>query len=226
VIEIRSVSKTYREGETRRAVFRSLSASFGKGEFTCITGRSGSGKSTLLNLISGIDLPDEGQICIDGTDIVALGDRDRTLVRRRRIGFVFQFFNLIPTLTVEENLRLPLELNATEPQSWDERVNDLLERVSLADRRGSFPESLSGGEQQRIAVARALVHAPDILLADEPTGNLDRDTGRVVLDLMSRLARDKDATLLLVTHNSEVTAWADRVLHIDDGQLEPVSRPV
>jgi len=225
VIEIRSVSKTYREGEARRTVFRSLNASFVRGEVTCVTGRSGSGKSTLLNLISGIDLPDKGQICIDGTDIAALGDRDRTLVRRRRVGFVFQFFNLIPTLTVEENLRLPLELNATAPQTWDERVDDLLDRVSLADRRASFPESLSGGEQQRIAVARALVHTPDILLADEPTGNLDLESGRAVLDLMSRLARENGAALLLVTHSSEATTWADRVLHMSDGRLEPVSQP-
>ena len=224
MIEIRSVSKTYREGEARRTVFRSLNASFVKGEVTCVTGRSGSGKSTLLNLISGIDLPDEGQICIDGTDIAALGDRDRTLVRRRRIGFVFQFFNLIPTLTVEENLRLPLELNATAPQTRDERVDDLLERVSLADRRASFPESLSGGEQQRIAVARALVHTPDILLADEPTGNLDVESGRTVLDLMSRLARENGATLLLATHSSEATAWADSVLHMRDGGLEAESQ--
>jgi putative ABC transport system ATP-binding protein len=220
LIELSGIFKTYREGETRRTIFDGLDARFGKGEFVCITGRSGSGKSTLLNLISGIDLPDKGEVHVDGDDITRLSDRERTLVRRRRIGFVFQFFNLIPTLDVEENLRLPLELNAKKGSEWDRRVAELLHKVGLSDRASSAPENLSGGEQQRVAIARALVHRPDLLLADEPTGNLDQQTGRVVLELLSSMTRETGATLLMVTHSIEATAHADRVMQIRDGCLE------
>ncbi len=221
LIVLRAISKAYREGDARRIIFDRLDARFDKGEFVCITGRSGTGKSTLLNLISGIDLPDQGEIHLDGENMARLSDRERTLVRRRRIGFVFQFFNLIPTLTVEENLRLPLELNAKQGDEWEKRVAMLLERVALADRASSAPEILSGGEQQRVAIARALVHRPDILLADEPTGNLDQKTGRKVLELLASMTRETGATLLMATHSSEATAYADRVMRIRDGQLEP-----
>ncbi|HSS63067.1 MAG TPA: ABC transporter ATP-binding protein [Gammaproteobacteria bacterium] len=220
LIELSGIIKTYREGETRRSIFDALEARFEKGEFVCITGRSGTGKSTLLNLISGIDLPDKGEVHVDGEDITRLSDRDRTLVRRRRIGFVFQFFNLIPTLNVEENLRLPLELNAKKGSEWDRRVAELLRKVGLGDRAWSAPENLSGGEQQRVAIARALVHRPDLLLADEPTGNLDQETGRVVLELLASMTREAGATLLMVTHSSDATAYADRVMRIRDGRLE------
>ena len=160
---------------------------------------------------------------LDSVDMSRLSDRERTLVRRQRIGFVFQFFNLIPTLTVEENLRLPLELNGKKGAEWDQRVVMLLDRVALADRAASAPENLSGGEQQRIAIARALVHSPEILLADEPTGNLDQDTARKVLELLAPLSRETGATLLMVTHSSEATAHADRVMRIRDGRLEPAA---
>ena len=220
MIELNGIYKTYREGDARRKIFDGLDAKFDKGEFVCITGRSGTGKSTLLNLISGIDLPDKGEVHVDGEDITRLSDRERTLVRRRRIGFVFQFFNLIPTLNVEENLRLPLELNARKGSDWDRRVAQLLEQVGLSDRALSAPENLSGGEQQRIAIARALVHRPDLLLADEPTGNLDQDTGRVVLELLASMTRESGATLLMVTHSSEATAHADRVMRIGKGRLQ------
>jgi len=221
VIELISLSKSYREGNARRTVFHALEATIEAGSFVCITGRSGTGKSTLLNLISGIDLPDAGEVRVGGRNIAALTDRDRTLVRRRRIGFVFQFFNLIPTLTVEENLRLPLELNGISGEG-EQRIGELLARVGLADRNGSYPETLSGGEQQRVAVARALVHGPDILLADEPTGNLDQETGRNVLALMSQMVRAAGTTLLLVSHSAEAARWADRVLRIEAGALVPV----
>lgn len=221
MIELISLSKSYREGNTLRPVFHALDAEFGAGSFVCITGRSGTGKSTLLNLISGIDLPDDGEVRVGGRNLAALSDRDRTLIRRRRIGFVFQFFNLIPTLTVEENLRLPLELNGIGGDC-DQRIGELLAHVGLSDRNDSYPESLSGGEQQRVAVARALVHGPDIVLADEPTGNLDQDTGRDVLALMSKMVRAAGATLLLVSHSAEAARWADRVMHIEGGALVPV----
>lgn len=221
MIELISLYKSYREGNARRPVFQALDARFDAGSFVCITGRSGTGKSTLLNLISGIDLPDDGEVRVGGQNIAAMPDRERTLIRRRRIGFVFQFFNLIPTLTVEENLRLPLELNGLD----DDRghyIGELLARVGLSDRNHSYPEGLSGGEQQRVAVARALVHGPDIVLADEPTGNLDQATGRDVLDLMSRMVRAAGVTLLMVSHSPEAARWADRVMHIDAGALVPV----
>ena len=224
LIELSGLCKTYREGEARRIIFDGLEARFDKGEFVCITGRSGSGKSTLLNLISGIDLPDKGEVRIDGADIARLSDRERTLVRRRGIGFVFQFFNLIPTLDVEENLRLPLELNGKKGGEWDQRVAELLDKVGLSERAKSAPENLSGGEQQRIAIARALVHRPELLLAAEPTGNLDQKTGRAVLDLLVSMTRDTGATLLMVTHSSEATAHADRVMKIENGRLKKAAR--
>ena len=220
LIELGGIFKTYREGESRRSIFDGLDARFERGEFVCITGRSGTGKSTLLNLISGIDLPDRGRVGVDGEDITRMSDRERTLLRRRRIGFVFQFFNLIPTLNVEENLRLPLELNARKGSEWDRRVHGLLEKVGLKERASSAPENLSGGEQQRVAIARAMVHRPDLLLADEPTGNLDQETGRTVLDLLASMSREAGATLLMVTHSSEAAAYADRVMRIRDGRLE------
>ena len=224
LIELRGIFKAYREGEARRSIFEGLDANFDKGEFVCITGRSGTGKSTLLNLISGIDLPDKGDVQVDGENVTTMSDRERTLVRRRRIGFVFQFFNLIPTLNVEENLRLPLELNGKKGGEWDRRVTELLEQVGLADRASSAPENLSGGEQQRVAIARALVHRPDLLLADEPTGNLDQSTGRAVLELLASMTRETGATLLMVTHSSEATKHADRTLRIENGQLKPVKK--
>ncbi|MDX1513103.1 MAG: ABC transporter ATP-binding protein [Gammaproteobacteria bacterium] len=222
LIQLVSLSKSYREGNSRRTVFHSLDAEFFAGDFVCITGRSGSGKSTLLNLISGIDLPDSGEIRLDGQDIGALGDGERTLIRRRKIGFVFQFFNLIPTLTVAENLRLPLELNRESAEGAEQKIEELVSRVGLSGREDSYPESLSGGEQQRVAIARALIHRPRIILADEPTGNLDQETGRDVLELMARMVREEGATMLMVSHSVEAARWADRLLRIDAGALSPV----
>ncbi|NIR31568.1 MAG: ABC transporter ATP-binding protein [Gammaproteobacteria bacterium] len=218
-VALRGVTKTYEEGQRRRAIFRDLHAHFARGEFAALMGRSGTGKTTLLNLISGIDLPDSGEVALDGTVLNRLPDRDRTLYRRRGIGFVFQFFNLIPTLTVEENLLLPLELLAWPGGAARERVRAMLARVALEEREKAFPDRLSGGEQQRIAIARALVHEPSLVLADEPTGNLDADTGREVLALLAGLTRDGDKTLILVTHSAEAAALAERVLAIEDGQL-------
>jgi len=219
VVELRGVSRVFEEGRARRPVLSGVDAEIGRGEIAVILGRSGSGKSTLLNLVSGIDLPTAGEVIVDGERLGTLSERDRTLFRRRRIGFVFQFFNLIPTLTVEENLLLPLELNGPIDAPGRERARALLEAVELADRARSFPDRLSGGEQQRVAVARALVHEPALMLADEPTGNLDLETGRRVLDLLDRLTRREGRTMLMVTHSPEVVGLADRVFAIEDGKL-------
>ncbi|MDX1431708.1 MAG: ABC transporter ATP-binding protein [Gammaproteobacteria bacterium] len=219
VLELRSVGKSYREGRTRRTVLADVDLEVRRGEFVAVTGRSGTGKSTLLNLSSGIDAPDSGRVILDAVELTALGERDRTLKRRASVGFVFQFFNLIPTLSVAENLMLPLELNGLAADTARARVDAMLERVDLLSRASSFPDRLSGGEQQRIAVARALVHEPRIVLADEPTGNLDAETGRAVLALLAEMTRDAERSLVVVTHSEEAAARADRVLDIEDGRL-------
>lgn len=216
-----NLSKSYYEGDVRRVVLQNAHADFQRGEITAILGRSGSGKSTLLNLISGIDIPDGGQIWVDGQELTALSERDRTLFRRARIGFVFQFFNLIPTLTVGENVSLPLELNRLPRPRAGQKARDLLDQVGLLDRWNTFPDKLSGGEQQRVALARALVHDPLLILADEPTGNLDEETGAQVMSLLVHLAREQNRTLLLVTHSVEAASPADRILRLSHGELVP-----
>ncbi|MEO8356632.1 MAG: ABC transporter ATP-binding protein [Chloroflexota bacterium] len=218
-LRFQNLTKSYYEGDVRRVVLQNAHAEFQPGEITAIFGKSGSGKSTLLNLISGIDAPDGGQIWVDGQDLTALSERDRTLFRRARIGFVFQFFNLIPTLTVGENVSLPLELNRIPRLHARKKAQDLLEAVGLLDRWETFPEKLSGGEQQRVALARALVHDPLLILADEPTGNLDEETGAQVMSLLARLTREQNRTLLMVTHGQESASYADRVLRLSHGQL-------
>ncbi len=220
LIELDGVGRVYREGGVERAVLSGVSASIRAGELAVILGRSGSGKSTLLNLIAGIDLPSSGRVVVDGRELGALSERERTLFRRDHLGFVFQFFNLIPTLTVEENLLLPLELAGRVAAADRERALALLDRVGLADRRRSFPDRLSGGEQQRVAVARALAHDPPLVLADEPTGNLDLETGIEVLELLDSLVRSRGKTLVMVTHAREVMGIADRVFTIAEGHLD------
>jgi putative ABC transport system ATP-binding protein len=218
-LRFQDLTKSYYEGNVRRVVLQNAHAEFHAGEITAILGKSGSGKSTLLNLISGIDEPDHGQIWIDGQDLTTLPERDRTLFRRARVGFVFQSFNLIPTLTVGENVTLPLELNRVARSEANKKARELLDVVGLLDRWNTFPEKLSGGEQQRVALARALVHEPLLILADEPTGNLDEETGSQMMSLLARLTREQNGTLLIVTHNAEAAAHADRVLRLTHGQL-------
>jgi putative ABC transport system ATP-binding protein len=218
-LRFHDLTKSYFEGDVRRVVLQNAHAEFQPGEVTAILGRSGSGKSTLLNLISGIDAPDGGKIWVDGRDLTVLPERDRTLFRRARIGFIFQFYNLIPTLTVGENVSLPLELNRIERRQAQEKARDVLTAVGLIDRWETFPDKLSGGEQQRVAIARALVHDPLLILADEPTGNLDDETGAQVMSLLTSLARERDRTLLMVTHSPEAALNADRVLRLSHGQL-------
>lgn len=219
VITLQGVTKTYREGDREHAVLRGLDLTLEPGAFVVLLGRSGSGKSTLLNLISGIDLPSGGTIRYGDTDLTALSEQERTLFRRRHIGFVFQAFNLIPTLTVEENILLPLELAGRLGAAEREQALAFLDDVGLRDRADSFPDRLSGGEQQRIAIARALAHRPDLVLADEPTGNLDYETGRQVLDVLDRLVRQTGRTMLVATHDRELRRVADRVLVLQNGVL-------
>lgn len=215
-VRLRGVSKAYDDGATRHDVLAGIDLDLEAGELVALLGPSGSGKSTLLNIIAGLDSPDDGTVEVSGNELGAMSERGRTLLRRREIGFVFQFFNLIPTLTVLENVLLPLELTGTRDRA---RARALLERVGLADRERAFPEELSGGEQQRIAIARALAHQPKLLLADEPTGNLDSATGARVLDLLTDLIRESGTAMVIATHSHEVVDRAHRVLTLHDGVI-------
>ena len=215
-VQVQGLVHGYGEGTRRQTVLDGVDLEVARGECVALMGRSGSGKSTLLNLISGIDLPASGRILIDGQDLTAMDETRRTLFRRRHIGFVYQFFNLLPTLTVRENVQLSLELNGL-PLG---RADELLEAVMLQDKRHRYPDQLSGGEQQRVAIARALAHDPLLVLADEPTGNLDEDSGARILELLERLVRGAGHTMILVTHDRETAALADRVLILRQGRLE------
>jgi len=219
VLSIRQLSRSFREGGRVHRVLEDLGAQIAGGERVAVMGRSGSGKSTLLNLISGIDTADRGSVHVDGTEVTALREPARTLFRRAHIGFVYQFFNLIPTLDVIENVRLVLELNGVRGASARERSLAVLDAVGLRARAHSAVDLLSGGEQQRVAIARALVHEPQLLLADEPTGNLDEQTAREVLPVLLSLTRSRGATLLMVTHDEALAAAADRVLELREGRL-------
>ncbi|MCE2470656.1 MAG: ABC transporter ATP-binding protein [Anaerolineae bacterium] len=219
-VEIRDLRKTYSEGDRTLQVLEGVSLDIRQGEFLALLGASGSGKSTLLNLLSGIDQPDQGSIVIEGIDITRLGDTRLTLFRRERIGIVFQFFNLIPTLTVLENITLPKELGGARRHSIEPRAIELLRQVGLATRANTYPDKLSGGEQQRVAIARALLHEPAIVFADEPTGNLDEDTGAQILQLLLRLTCGVGKTLIMATHSPEIGKSADRVCRIHDGGLQ------
>jgi putative ABC transport system ATP-binding protein len=218
-IRLDGLSKSFDEGGQTRTVLQQVDAEFARGEFVAILGKSGGGKSTLLNLISGVDLVDRGDISVNGQRLTALNEHQRTLFRRHNIGFIFQFFNLMRTLTVWENVILPLELAGVDNGQARRQAEGLLEAVGLLDRRDTFPDRLSGGEQQRVAIARALVHDPLLVLADEPTGNLDEETGRQVMALLDRLTRQNGKNLILVTHSDEAAAYADRILTLRDGKL-------
>jgi putative ABC transport system ATP-binding protein len=226
-IRFNNLTKSFMEGDTRRVVLDSASGGFASGEFVAILGRSGTGKSTLLNLLSGIDEPDDGHIWLDGQDLLAMTDHERTILRRNHIGFIFQFFNLIPTLTVWENICLPLDLILSDKgrKVHYARAEELLDNVGLLQRREAFPDRLSGGEQQRVAIARALVHDPKLVLADEPTGNLDEESGESVLELLDQLTRKARKNLILVTHSRRAAQQADRIFVLSEGHLEPAALP-
>jgi len=218
-IRLTGVTRRFREGERQHVVLDHLDLVVARGETVALRGRSGSGKSTLLNLVAGIDTPDEGTVIIAGTELTTLGERARTLFRRANIGFVYQSFNLVPTLNVADNLRLVLELNDVPARIADERITRLLDAVGLGQRAASYPDVLSGGEQQRVAIARALCHEPALLLADEPTGNLDDDNAATVLTLLDELVRAEGRTMLIATHSDSVAAQCDRVVELHNGRV-------
>ena len=218
-LRLENLTKGFREGKAERLVLENVDAQFYEGEITAITGQSGSGKSTLLNLISGIDNVEHGSIWLNDVELTALSENERTHLRRTSLGFIFQFFNLISTLTIWENVILPIELKFGSDNKKLEQAKMLLDRVGLFDRRDAYPDVLSGGEQQRIALVRSLVHDPLLILADEPTGNLDEKTSQAVLELLEELSRKSGKSVLMVTHSREVASMADRVFRLSNQQL-------
>lgn len=214
-----NLSKFYLEAGRRVEIIDNIDAEFQQGEIVALIGKSGSGKTTLLNLISGIDRPDSGEVWIGNKLLNDLTEEELTLIRRNNIGIVFQFFNLIPTLSVIENVRLPKDLNGSNDSESISRAEKLLKRVGLGDRLNSYPDILSGGEQQRVAIARALINNPDIIIADEPTGNLDEDTAKEILELLLEVTRESEKTMIMATHSTEVINYADKVYTIHNGKL-------
>jgi len=225
MIRLINVHKIYQQGRNKITALAGLSLDIQKGEFAAVMGPSGSGKSTLLHLIGGLDRPTEGQVLVDGRIISQMADDEVTLFRRTRIGFVFQFFNLLPTLAAVENVMLPLILDGRSSSESNLRAKTLLERVGLEGRRDHLPEELSGGEMQRLAIARALAFNPPILLADEPTGNLDSKNGAAVLELLRQINTEQRCTVVMVTHNQEAAGYGDRIVHLRDGVIEEVQSP-
>src|SRR5919199_3459346 len=220
----RELTKTYRSGAHRLTVLRDVSFSVGPGDFLAVVGPSGSGKTTLLGLLAGLDTPTSGTVLLDGTDLASLNEDDRSRLRGEKVGFVFQSFQLIPTLTAHENVRVPLELRGDRGAAA--RAREWLERVGLGDRLDHYPTQLSGGEQQRVAIARAFANAPRILFADEPTGNLDSETGGRIVDLLESLNREAGTTVVLVTHDAALAARAARIIRLHDGAVGSDSAPV
>ncbi len=219
MIRIENLSKFYGAGSNAIAALHDVNLTIQTGEFITLYGRSGSGKSTLLNLISGIDQPASGKIFVDGVEVTAMDENRLTLFRRNRIGFVFQFFNLLPTLTVLENVLLPGQLNSHSASKLRERGMSLLTQLGIADRWKALPDQISGGQQQRVALARALINDPSIILADEPTGNLDSETGLHILEILKNLSQKQGKTILLATHSFEAARFANRIFQIKDGAL-------
>ena len=220
MLETRDLHKSYQAGEARVDALRGISLKILAGEIVAITGPSGCGKSTLLHLLGALDTPTSGQVYLEGHPLHSLNDDKLTALRRLKIGFVFQFFHLLPTLTVEENVLLPFLLSGRVNPLARARARDLLTSVQLADRSHHRPHQLSGGQLQRAAIARALIHQPSILLADEPTGNLDSASSNAVIELITRLARKEKTTVLLVTHSQTVAATADRQIQLVDGRIQ------
>ena len=213
VLRAENISRIYSQNAVSLQVLHSVSVTIQKGEFVAILGRSGSGKSTLLNILAGLDKPSEGKVYIEGTDIFHLSEEKRTLLRREKIGFVFQAYELLYSLNVTENIRLPeLEANA-------DYVGELLDALGIRQYETCYPDQLSGGEQQRVAIARALINHPPILFADEPTGNLDSKSERIVIDLLKNLAEKYETSILMVTHNEDLVKDADRVIRLEDGEI-------
>jgi putative ABC transport system ATP-binding protein len=219
ILEARNLRKKYQMGEMEVQALGGLDFQVTKGEFVAIMGPSGSGKSTMLHLLGGLDVPTEGEVTLAGQQLSVLDDKQATLVRRHNIGFVFQFFNLLPTLTAEENIALPLVIDGKNLRQYQSRIDALLALVGLSERRHHKPDQLSGGEQQRVALARALVTEPAIVLADEPTGNLDSKTGTLIMELLQRSCQELEQALIAVTHDARAATYADRVVFLRDGKI-------
>jgi putative ABC transport system ATP-binding protein len=222
VISIDGLSKSYGKGSTQVDALKEVSFSVKQGEFVAVVGASGSGKSTLLHMLGGLDKPSSGHVHIDGEDLYGLKEHERAVFRRRKIGFIFQSYNLIPVLNVEENIRLPLLLDHRQPDKA--YIDDLVRTLGLDDRRRHLPSELSGGQQQRVAIGRALAYRPAIVLADEPTGNLDSANGREVLELLKLAVRQFHQTVIVISHDLNVASEADRVIRLQDGRLLSDSR--
>jgi putative ABC transport system ATP-binding protein len=225
VLEAKQLRKHYQMGEHLVEALAGVNFKVEKGEFVAIMGPSGSGKSTLLHLLGGLDTPSEGEITLAEKQLSRLSENQATLARRHNVGFVFQFFNLLPTLTAEENVLLPVIIDGKDPRKFSERLDGLLELIGLADRRHHKPDQLSGGEQQRVAIARALITQPAILLADEPTGNLDTKTGTAIMELLRRSADELNQTVIVVTHDPKAAAYASRVIFLRDGNIVTTFQP-
>jgi putative ABC transport system ATP-binding protein len=218
-LQTSGLSKQYQMGEVTVDALRGVDFGVQQGEFVAVMGPSGSGKSTLLHLIGGLDTPSDGDVMLGGKRLAHLSDDDITIVRRRQVGFIFQFFNLLPTLSAAENVALPLLIDGKRLEDYQARVDDLLEMVGLADRAHHRPDQLSGGQQQRVAIARAFVTEPKIVLADEPTGNLDSKSGTTVLEMLRKTCKDLNATVVMVTHDPRAASYADRVVFLQDGRF-------
>lgn len=219
-IEGKNIVKDFELGNTMTRVLKDVSIKVLKGEFVSIMGQSGSGKSTLLYILGGLDTPTRGTVSMNGIDISKFNDEKMSKIRRRKIGFVFQFYNLIPNLNVEENIMLPLLLDGKKTRDYRKQLNEILEVVGLTDRRKHTPRELSGGQQQRVAIARALIGSPEILFADEPTGNLDSATGAEIMDLLRAINQNSGQTILMVTHSPEAAKSSNRVITVKDGMIE------
>lgn len=222
LLEIQKLCKTYGSGETAVQALKNVSFSVQRGEYVAIVGESGSGKSTLLNMIGALDTPTSGKVLIDGKDTFSMKDKKRTIFRRRNIGFIFQAFNLIPELTVEQNIIFPLLLDYQKPD-WD-YLEELLAVLNLNERRNHLPSQLSGGQQQRVAIGRALITRPSLILADEPTGNLDTQNSREVIALLKGTSKKYEQTIIMITHNRSIASTADRVLQVSDGIITDFGR--
>lgn len=219
VIEGKSIVKDFQLGDTRTRVLKSISLKVSQGEFVSIMGQSGSGKSTLLYILGGLDTPTSGAVFLNGIDISKLGDEKMSRIRRQNIGFVFQFYNLIPNLNVEENIMLPLLLDGKKMRDYKNELAEILEVVGLSDRRRHTPRELSGGQQQRVAIARALIGKPQILFADEPTGNLDSRTGADIMNLLQEINQESRQTIIMVTHSPEAAKSSSRIITVSDGKI-------
>lgn len=216
-VEAKNIIKEYKIGNTTTRVLKEVSLQVMKGEFVSIMGQSGSGKSTLLYILGGLDTPTSGKVYMNGADISHFNDEKMSIIRRRNIGFVFQFYNLIPNLNVEENIMLPLLLDGKNLKDYKNQLDEILDIVGLTDRRKHTPRELSGGQQQRVAIARALIGKPEILFADEPTGNLDSKTGIEIIDLLNKINRDNGQTIIMVTHSPEAAKSSSRTITVSDG---------